>query len=69
MKTNLNMNFNYKNSLATNVEMADKMNQNNHMNMKVTGCIEEFSFLNKVYANKDEHELELETFLQHCTMG
>ena len=40
--------------------MADKLNQNYHMNMKARDCIEKF----KVYLNKDEHELEHETFLQ-----
>ena len=30
--------------------MADKLNQNYHMNMKARGCIEKF----KVYLNKDE---------------
>ena len=40
--------------------MADKLNQNYHMNMKARGCIEKI----KVYLNKDEHELEHETFLQ-----
>ena len=48
-----------KNSLATNVEMADKLNHNYQMNMKAWGCIEKFSFLNKVYLNKDEHELDI----------
>ena len=44
--------------------MADKLNHDYQMNMKAWGCIEKFSFLNKVYLNKDEHELEHETFLQ-----
>ena len=40
--------------------MTDKLNQSYDMNMKARGCIEKF----KVYLNKDEHELEYETFLQ-----
>ena len=37
-----------------------KLNQSYDMNMKARGCIEKF----KVYLNKNEHELEHETFLQ-----
>ena len=64
---NLNLNKNVEMSEhenlkfhATNVEMTDKLNQSYDMNMKARGCIEKF----KVYLNKNEHELEHETFLQ-----
>ena len=59
------MNINVYNSCnQCGNDIKPKLNQNYHMNMKAWGCIEKFSFLNKVYLNKDEHELKHETFLQ-----